>query len=170
MDASQDQTDAESFAVLEPKADGFRNYFDNTQLRSPAEMLVDKANLLTLTIPEMTVLIGGIRTLDANAAKSRNGVLTNRPGTLNNDFFINLLDMSTKWSQSSKSEGIYEGYSRQTGQLRWRATPVDLVFGSNSELRAVAEVYAAKDSQDKFLGDFVNAWTKVMTLDRFDLN
>jgi len=170
MDASQDQTDAKSFAVLEPKADGFRNYFDNTQLRSPAEMLVDKANLLTLTVPEMTVLIGGMRTLDANAAKSRNGVLTSRPGTLNNDFFINLLDMSTKWSQSSKSEGIYEGYNRQTGQLRWRATPVDLIFGSNSELRAVAEVYAGKDSQDKFLTDFVNAWTKVMTLDRFDLN
>jgi catalase-peroxidase len=168
-DASQEQTDVASFAVLEPTADGFRNYFGNAQRRSPAEMLVDRANLLTLTVPEMTVLVGGMRALNANAGQTGYGVFTDRPGTLTNDFFVNLLDMSTKWSKSSKSEGLYEGHDRKTGMLKWTATPVDLVFGSNSELRAVAEVYAAADGQDKFVRDFVKAWTKVMTLDRFDL-
>jgi catalase-peroxidase len=169
VDASPVQTDVASFAVLEPTADGFRNYFGNGQSRSPAEMLVDRANKLTLTVPEMTVLVGGMRALNANAGQSGNGVFTDRPGILTNDFFVNLLDMSTKWTKSSTTEGIYEGYDRKTGQLRWTATPVDLVFGSNSELRAVAEVYASDDGREKFVRDFVKAWTKVMTLDRFDL-
>ena len=168
-DASQAQTDVNSFAVLEPTADGFRNYFGDGNRRSPAEMLVDRANLLTLTVPEMTVLVGGMRALNANAGQSGHGVFTDRPGTLSNDFFVNLLDMSTKWTKSSTSEGVYEGRDRETGELKWTATPVDLVFGSNSELRAVAEVYAADDAQEKFVRDFVDAWTKVMTLDRFDL-
>ena len=168
-DASQAQTDVNSFAVLEPTADGFRNYFGNGNRRSPAEMLVDRANLLTLTVPEMTVLVGGMRALNANAGQAEHGVFTDRPGTLSNDFFVNLLDMSTKWTKSSKSEGVYEGRDRATGKLKWTATPVDLIFGSNSELRAVAEVYAANDAQEKFVRDFVDAWTKVMTLDRFDL-
>jgi catalase-peroxidase len=168
-DASQAQTDVESFAVLEPTADGFRNYFGNGSSRSPAEMLVDRANLLTLTVPEMTVLVGGMRALNANAGQSEHGVFTDRPGALSNDFFVNLLDMSTKWTKSSESEGVYEGRDRGTGELKWTATPVDLVFGSNSELRAVAEVYAADDGQEKFMHDFVDAWTKVMTLDRFDV-
>ena len=168
-DASQKQTDIISFAVLEPTADGFRNYFGNGNRRSPAEMLVDRANLLTLTVPEMTVLIGGMRALDANAGKSGHGVFTDRPGTLNNDFFVNLLDMSTQWAKSSKSEGVYEGRDRGTGKLKWTATPVDLIFGSNSELRAVAEVYAFDDSQEKFVRDFIAAWTKVMNLDRYDM-
>jgi len=167
-DASQEQTDVESFAVLEPKADGFRNYFGDGNRRSPADMLVDRANLLTLTVPEMTVLVGGMRALDANAGQSEHGVFTDRPGMLTNDFFVNLLDMSTQWTKSSKSEAVYEGRDRGTGKLRWTATPVDLVFGSNSELRAVAEVYAFNDSQEKFVHDFVAAWTKVMNLDRFD--
>jgi catalase-peroxidase len=169
-DASQEQTDLNSFAVLEPTADGFRNYFGNGNLRSPAEMLVDRASLLTLTVPEMTVLVGGMRALNANAGQSVHGVFTDQPGTLSNDFFINLLDMSTQWSKSSTSEGVYEGRDRGTGELKWMATPVDLVFGSNSELRAVAEVYAFDDSQEPFVRDFVAAWTKVMNLDRFDLN
>jgi len=169
-DASQAQTDVVSFAVLEPTADGFRNYFGNGQSRSPAEMLVDRANLLTLTVPEMTVLVGGMRALNANAGgEAGHGVFTDRPGTLSNDFFVNLLDMSTQWTKSSKSDGIYEGLDRGTGKLKWTATPVDLAFGSNSELRAVAEVYAAADGQQKFVPDFVDAWTKVMTLDRFDV-
>jgi catalase-peroxidase len=168
-DASQDQTDPVSFAVLEPTADGFRNYFGNDAHRSPAEMLVDRANNLTLTVPEMTVLVGGMRALNANAGQTGYGVFTDRPGTLTNDFFVNLLDMSTQWSKSSTTEGIYEGHDRKTGTLKWTATPVDLVFGSNSELRAVAEIYASADGQEKFVHDFVKAWTKVMTLDRFDL-
>jgi catalase-peroxidase len=168
VDASQEQTDVTSFAVLEPAADGFRNYFGRNQSRSPAEMLVDRASKLTLTVPEMTVLVGGMRALNANAGQSANGVFTDRPGILTNDFFVNLLDMSTKWTKSAGSEGIYEGHDRKTGQLRWTATPVDLVFGSNSELRAVAEVYASDDEREKFVRDFVKAWTKVMTLDRFD--
>ena len=168
-DASQEQTDVNSFAVLEPTADGFRNYFGSGNPRSPAEMLVDRADLLTLTVPEMTVLVGGMRALDANAAGSEYGVFTDRPGTLSNDFFVNLLDMSTQWAKSSKSEGVYEGRDRGTGKLKWSATPVDLIFGSNSELRAVAEAYAADDAQALFVLDFVDAWTKVMTLDRFDV-
>ena len=168
-DASQAQTDVNSFAVLEPTADGFRNYFGDGNYMSPAEMLVDKANMLTLTVPEMTVLIGGMRALNANAGRSEHGVFTDRPGTLSNDFFVNLLSMATQWSKSSKAEGIYEGRDRDTGELTWTATPVDLVFGSHSELRAVAEVYAADDGKEKFVNDFVAAWTKVMNLDRFDV-
>jgi catalase-peroxidase len=169
-DASQAQTDTVSFAVLEPTADGFRNYYRAGQRRSPAELLVDRANLLTLTVPEMTVLVGGLRALDANAGASRHGVFTGRPGTLTNDFFVNLLDMSTVWTKSPSADGIYEGRDRATGQLKWTATPVDLVFGSNSELRAVAEVYAESDGREKFARDFAKAWGKVMSLDRFDLN
>ncbi len=168
-DASQDQTDPVSFAVLEPTADGFRNYFGNGVPRSPAEMLVDRASNLTLTVPEMTVLIGGMRALNANAGQTKYGIFTDRPGTLTNDFFVNLLDMSYTWNKSAASDGIYEGHDRKTGALKWTATPVDLVFGSNSELRAVAEVYASSNGQEKFVRDFVKAWTKVMTLDRFDL-
>jgi catalase-peroxidase len=168
-DASLEQTDVEAFTVLEPTADGFRNYLGKSNYRSPAEGLVDKANLLTLTVPEMTVLVGGLRTLNANAAQSAHGVLTGRPGTLSNDFFVNLLDMSTGWRKSPTTEGVYEGRDRRTGELKWTATAVDLVFGANSELRAVAEAYAAHDARDKFVQDFVNAWVKVMTLDRFDL-
>ena len=168
-DASQAQTDVSSFAVLEPTADGFRNYFGSGNSRSPAEMLVERANLLTLTVPEMTVLVGGMRALNANSGQSGYGVFTDRPEALSNDFFVNLLDMSTQWSKSSTSEGVYEGHDRGTGELKWTATPVDLVFGSNSELRAIAEVYAADDAQATFVQDFVDAWTKVMTLDRFDL-
>jgi len=168
-DASQKQTDVKSFAALEPTADGFRNYFGKGNARSPAEMLVDRADLLTLTVPEMTVLVGGMRALNANTGQSAHGVFTDQPGTLSNDFFVNLLDMSTKWTKSSTSPGVYEGLDRGTGKLKWTATPVDLVFGSNSELRAVAEVYAADDAQEMFVTDFVDAWTKVMTLDRFDV-
>jgi catalase-peroxidase len=165
-DASQEQTDVNSFAVLEPTADGFRNYFGKANSRSPADMLVDRADLLTMTVPEMTVLVGGMRALDANVAGSKHGVFTDKPGTLSNDYFVNLLDMSTKWSKSSKAEGLYEGHDRGTGKLKWTATPVDLIFGSNSELRAVAEVYAADDGKEKFVRDFVDAWTRVMNLDR----
>jgi catalase-peroxidase len=167
-DASQEQTDVKSFAVLEPTADGFRNYFADGNPHSPAQMLVDRANMLTLTVPEMTVLVGGMRSLNANVGQSENGVFTDRPGTLSNDYFVNLLDMSTTWSPSAKSEGLYEGRDRETGVAKWTATPVDLVFGSNSELRAVAEVYASEDGQAEFVGDFVDAWTKVMNLGRFD--
>jgi len=169
MDASQEQTDVNSFAVLEPKADAFRNYYGEGNLLSPTEMLVDRANMLTLTVPEMTVLVGGMRVLSANTGESKQGVFTSKPGTLSNDFFLNLLDMSTKWQKSAKSEGIYEGVDRKTGELKWTATPVDLIFGSHSELRAIAEVYAAEDGKQKFVTDFVNAWNKVMNLDRFDL-
>ena len=169
-DATQAQTDVASFNFLEPEADAFRNYYRNGQRLAPAEMLVDRAKLLTLTVPEMTVLIGGMRALNANVGQSALGVLTDRGGTLSNDFFVNLLDMSTKWTKSSTSEGIYQGLDRKSGKLKWTATPVDLAFGSNSELRAVAEVYAATDGKEKFAQDFVNAWTKVMNLDRFDLH
>jgi catalase-peroxidase len=165
-DATQAQTDAASFAALEPTADGFRNYYGADNRLSPAEMLVDKANLLDLTVPEMTVLVGGLRALDANVGGSKAGVFTDRPGTLSNDFFVNLLGMETKWAKGSQP-GVYEGVDRATGKPKWTATPVDLVFGSHSELRAVAEVYAANDGRDKFVADFVAAWTKVMTLDRF---
>ncbi len=168
MDASAQQTDAASFALLEPRADGFRNYFADGSLRSPAEMLVEKATFLNLTIPEMTVLVGGMRAMDSNAGGSPHGVFTDRPGTLSNDFFVNLIDMSTQWSAAS-TEGVYEGRDRVTGEVKWTATPVDLIFGSNSELRAVAEYYAADDGQEAFLQDFIEAWAKVMTLDRFDL-
>ena len=167
-DASAEQTDAQSFAPLEPTADGFRNYFAAGNPRPPVEMLVEKAALLHLTIPEMTALVGGMRALNANAGGSAHGVFTDRPGTLSNDFFVNLIDMSTQWTRSS-TEGIYEGRDRGAGELRWTATPVDLIFGSHSELRAVAEYYASDDAQDDFVHDFVAAWTKVMTLDRFDL-
>ena len=167
MDASQEQTDVHSAAVLEPKADGFRNYFGKDNTLSPAEMLIEKANLLTLSVPEMTVLVGGLRALDANAGHAKHGVFTTRPGTLSNDFFVNLLDMSTKWSKSA-TEGVYEGRDRASDQVKWTATPVDLIFGSNSELRAVAEVYASDDGKDKFVQYFANAWAKVMDLDRFD--
>ncbi len=169
-DASQAQTDTASFAVLEPTADGFRNYYRAGQRRSPAELLVDRANLLTLSVPEMTVLVGGMRVLNANAGGSRHGVFTNRPGTLSNDFFVNLLDMSTAWSPSASGQGLYEGKDRVTGAVKWTATPVDLVFGSNNELRAVAEVYAASDGREKFVRDFARTWARVMALDRFDLN
>jgi len=169
-DATAEQTDAESFEPLEPTADGFRNYYAGDAFnRSPTEMLVERANLLTLTVPEMTVLVGGMRSLAANTGGADHGVLTDAPGTLTSDFFINLLDMSYVWSKSDAEEGLYEGRDRATGELLWTATPVDLVFGSNSELRAVAEVYAADDGREKFVRDFVDAWTKVMRLDRFDL-
>ena len=169
MDASQEQTDVSAFAVLEPKADAFRNYYGEGNLLSPTAMLIDRANMLTLTVPEMTVLVGGLRVLNANTGQSKQGVLTSKPGILSNDFFINLLDMSTKWEKSSKTEGVYDGKDRKTGELKWTATPVDLIFGSHSELRAIAEVYASVDGKQKFVTDFVNAWNKVMMLDRFDL-
>lgn len=167
-DASQAQTDVNSFALLEPAADGFRNYFGSNNPRSPAEMLIEKAALLNLTVPEMTVLVGGMRVLGANAEQSELGVFTARRGTLSNDFFVNLIDMSVQWSRSASNEGVYEGHDRATNELKWTATPVDLIFGSNSELRAISEFYAAEDAQEKFVHDFVIAWTKVMTLDRFD--
>ena len=167
-DASQEWTDVESFAVLEPTADGFRNYVQAGQAGKPEELLVEQAYMLTLTAPEMTALVGGMRALNANTGQSQNGVLTDRPGTLTNDFFVNLLDMSTEWSASS-SEGVFEGRDRQTGGVKWTGTAVDLIFGSNSELRALAEVYGCDDGQDVFVRDFVAAWDKVMNLDRFDL-
>jgi catalase-peroxidase len=168
-DASQEQTDVHAFAVLEPIADGFRNYVRKGQEESAAELLVDRANLLTLTAPEMTVLIGGLRALNANFGQSELGIFTKRPGTLTNDFFVNLLDMNTKWQKSASSEGVLEGRDRATGEPRWTGTVVDLVFGSNSQLRALAEFYACGDSQQVFVRDFVAAWSKVMNLDRFDL-
>jgi catalase-peroxidase len=168
-DASQKQTDVESFAYLEPVADGFRNYLKDKFSVSAEELLIDKAQLLTLTAPEMTVLVGGLRVLGANAGKSSHGVFTKRPEALTNDFFVNLLDMGTQWQPSVGSEGIYEGRDRKTNEVKWTGTRVDLVFGSNSQLRAVAEVYACADSKEKFVKDFVAAWTKVMNLDRFDL-
>jgi catalase-peroxidase len=169
MDASQDQTDIESFAPLEPTADGFRNYLRGRHSMSAEETLVDRAQLLTLTVPEMTVLVGGLRVLGANAGQSAHGVFTKRPGTLTNDFFVNLLDMGTQWQPVAGSEDVYEGRDRKTNQTKWTGTRVDLIFGSHSELRAVAEVYACQDSGEKFVQDFVAAWTKVMNLDRFDL-
>ncbi|MDX2419332.1 MAG: catalase/peroxidase HPI [Xanthomonadales bacterium] len=168
-DASQEQTDVNSFAVLEPTADGFRNFYGSGNYRSPTDSLVDRADMLTLTVPEMTVLIGGMRALNANSGQSAHGVFTDQPETLSNDFFVNLLDMSTKWTKSDTAEGVYEGLDRTSDALKWTATPVDLVFGSNSELRAISEVYAADDARDKFVHDFVIAWNKVMMLDRFDL-
>ena len=168
-DATQAQTDVHSFAVLKPTADGFRNYFANGNSSSPTVMLVDKADTLTLTVPEMTVLVGGMRALNANAGGTPHGVFTDRPGMLSNDFFVNLLGMSTQWTKSSTADGIYEGHDPGTGELKWTATPVDLVFGSHAELRAIAEVYAEAGGQEKFVHDFVAAWTKVMMLDRFDL-
>ena len=169
MDASQEQTDVESFAVLEPAVDGFRNYVRKGHEGSSAELLVDRANLLTLTAPEMTVLVGGLRVLNANVGQVKHGVFTKRPEMLTNDFFVNLLDMRTKWQKSATSEGVLEGRDRKTGELKWTGTVVDLVFGSNSQLRALAEVYASSDAQEKFVRDFVTAWNKVMNLDRFDL-
>jgi catalase-peroxidase len=168
-DATQDQTDVDSFGYLEPKADAFRNFYSEESILPPLQMMVDKANLLTLTVPEMTVLMGGMRALGANSEGNEHGYFTDRPGVLTNYFFVNLLDMSTEWKKSSKSDGLYEGYDRKSGDLKWTATPVDLIFGSHSELRAVAEVYAADDGAEKFVRDFVDAWTKVMNLDRFDL-
>ena len=169
-DATQEQTDVDSFAVLERQADGFRNYLREDVKLSPETLLVDKAYMLRLSAPEMTVLVGGLRVLDANVGGAKHGVLTDRPGTLTNDFFVNLLDMGTTWNVSTDTEGVYEGSDRTTGELRWTGTAVDLIFGSNSQLRALAEVYAADDAQEKFVRDFVAAWDKVMTLDRFDLH
>jgi catalase-peroxidase len=169
-DASQEMTDVNSFAVLEPTADAFRNYYKATSYASPAMMMVEKADLLTLTVPEMTALLGGMRVLNANAGQSAHGVFTDNPGTLSNDFFVNLLDMSTKWAKSANDDGVYEGRDRSTGEVKWTATPVDLIIGSNSELRAVAEAYASGDGEERFVDDFVTAWTKVMSLDRFDLD
>ena len=168
-DATQEQTDVNSFAVLEPKADGFRNYIEDGHSRAPTAALIERATLLELTIPEMTVLVGGMRVLDANHEGIDHGVFTEQPGALSNDFFVNLVDMSTVWAQSASSEGVYEGRDRASGDLKWTATPVDLIFGSNTELRAVAEVYATNEGADKFVQDFVAAWTKVMELDRFDI-
>jgi catalase-peroxidase len=168
-DASQEQTDVHSFAVLEPAADGFRNYLRKGHQGSAAELLVDRANLLKLTAPEMTVLVGGMRALNVNHGQSKHGVFTKRPETLTNDFFVNLLDMNTKWQKSATSEGVLEGRDRASGEVKWTGTVVDLVFGSNSQLRAIAEVYACSDSKDAFVKDFVAAWNKVMNLDRYDL-
>jgi len=169
MDASPDQTDVASFAVLEPKADGFRNYQKTKYSVSAEELLVDRAQLLTLTAPEMTVLIGGLRVLNTNFGQSQHGVFTKRPGTLTNDFFANLLGMNTTWNASSEDNDVFEGRDRATGKLKWTGTRVDLIFASNSQLRALAEVYACEDSKEKFVHDFVAAWNKVMNLDRFDL-
>ncbi|MGQ3892468.1 catalase/peroxidase HPI [Legionella sp. CNM-4043-24] len=168
-DATQEMTDVNSFAVLKPSADGFRNYFDKNNQKSPPEMLIDKASLLNLSVPEMTVLIGGMRVLNGNAGQNQYGVLTDKPGTLSNDFFVNLLDMSTEWKKSQSEDGIYEGFDRKSGQLKWKATSVDLIFGANSELRAVAEFYATDDAKETFINDFIKAWVKVMNADRFDL-
>jgi catalase-peroxidase len=167
-DASQEQTDVKAFGVLEPKADGFRNYQKTKYAVTPEELLVDRAQLLTLTAPEMTVLIGGMRVLNTNFGQSRHGVFTDRPETLTNDFFNNLLDMNTSWKPTSEDEDVFEGRGRESGELKWTASRIDLIFGSNSQLRALAEVYGCEDSQEKFLQDFVAAWTKVMNLDRFD--
>ena len=168
-DTSQEQTDVESFAVLEPTVDGFRNYARNGLESSVAELLIDKANLLTLTAPEMTVLIGGLRSLGANVGDAKHGVFTQNTDALTNDFFVNLLDMNTKWQKSADSEFVLEGRDRKTGELKFTGTVVDLLFGSNSQLRALAEVYASSDSQQVFVRDFVAAWNKVMNLDRYDL-
>jgi catalase-peroxidase len=168
MDTSQEQTDVHSFAVLEPAADGFRNYQRKGDQRPAEELLVDRSQLLTLTAPEMTVLVGGMRALNANFGQSKHGIFTKRPEALTNDFFVNLLDMRTKWEPSS-TEGVFEGHDRATGEIKWTGTRADLVFGSNSQLRAIAEVYACDDSKEAFVKDFVAAWTKVMNLDRYDL-
>ena len=168
MDASQDQTDVEAFAVLEPGADGFRNFAKKGYEGAAPELLIDKAQLLTLTAPELTVLVGGLRALGANTGGTKHGVFTQRPGTLSNDFFVNVLDMGTVWQRSAGDANVLEGRDRQTGAVKWTASVVDLVFGSNSQLRALAEVYASSDAQTKFIEDFVAAWVKVMNLDRFD--
>jgi catalase-peroxidase len=169
-DALQEQTDVKSFAVLEPTADGFRNYLKTSYTVSAEELLVDRAQLLTLTAPEMTVLVGGMRVLNANFGQTRHGVFTKRPETLTNDFFVNLLDMRTTWKKAPGDDNLFEGRDRTTGELRWTGTRVDLIFGSNSQLRALAEVYGCEDSQEKFLNDFIEVWKKVMNLDRFDLD
>jgi catalase-peroxidase len=169
MDASQEHTDVDSFAPLEPVADGFRNYARGKQRLSVEELLVDRAQLLTLTAPEMTALVGGLRVLGANTKRSAHGVFTKKPETLTNDFFVNLLDMSTEWQPAAGSEGVFEGRDRKTGEVKWTGTRVDLIFGSHSQLRAFAEVYACADAREKFVKDFVAAWTKVMNLDRFEL-
>lgn len=168
-DATQEMTDVYSFSFLEPKADVFRNFYGNGNDLSPAEAMVDRSSLLTLTVPEVAVLVGGMRALGANAGSSKHGIMTARPGTLSNDFFVNLLDMGTEWKKSDKDKGLFEGFDRKSGQLKWTATPVDLIFGSHSELRALAEFYAANDNKEKFVKDFVSAWDKVMMLDRFDV-
>ena len=168
-DALQEQTDIESFAVLEPVADGFRNYLKTKYAVTAEELLVDRAQLLTLTAPEMTVLVGGMRVLNTNFGQSQHGVFTKRPEKLTNDFFVNLLDMGTEWKASAEDDNVFEGRDRATGALKWTGTRVDLIFGSNSQLRALAEVYACADSQEKFVHDFVAAWNKVMNLDRFDI-
>jgi catalase-peroxidase len=169
MDALPEQTDVASFAVLEPVADAFRNYLRGKYTVSAEELLVDKAQLLNLTAPEMTVLVGGMRVLDTNVGQTKAGVFTWRPGMLTNDFFVNLLDMGTEWKPVSKDANVFEGRDRKTGELRWTGTRVDLIFGSNAQLRALAEVYGSADGQGKFVHDFVAAWSKVMNLDRFDL-
>ena len=169
MDATQAETDVESLAVLEPIADGFRNYLRNGHEGSAAEMLIDRANLLSLTAPEMTVLVGGLRALNANVGQTGHGVFTQQPETLTNEFFVNLLDMRTKWQKSANVEGLLEGRDSASGELKWTATVVDLVFGSNAQLRAIAEFYASSDAQQTFVRHFVAAWNKVMNLDRFDL-
>ena len=169
MDASQAQTDVVSFSALKPEADGFRNYLKTRYSVSAEEMLVDRAQLLTLTPPELTVLVGGLRVLNTNFGGSKHGVFTDRPEVLTNDFFVNLLDMGTTWRPSAADKDLFEGSDRQTGAPKWTGTRVDLIFGSNSELRALAEVYASADGQEKFVNDFVAAWNKVMNLDRFDL-
>ena len=168
-DASQEQTDVASFAVLEPGADGFRNYLKDTHTASAEELLIDKAQLLTLTVPELTVLVGGLRVLNTNFDQSKNGVFTSRPEALTNDFFLNLLDMNTTWKAASDSQQLFWGHDRKSGELKWTGTRVDLIFGSNAELRGIAEVYGCEDSKEKFVQDFIAAWTKVMNLDRFDL-
>ena len=168
-DASQEQTDVESFAVLEPAADGFRNYYKPKHTASAEELLVDKAQLLNLTAPEMTVLVGGMRVLNTNFDQSQNGVFTNRKEVLSNDFFVNLLDFDTKWSATNDAQNVFTGSDRKTGTVKWSGTRVDLIFGSNSELRALAELYACEDASEKFVHDFIAAWNKVMNLDRFDL-
>jgi catalase-peroxidase len=169
MDASQEKTDVESFAVLEPTADGFRNYTSGKHSESLEELLVDRAQLLGLTAPQMTVLVGGLRVLGANFGGFKHGVFTHQPETLTNDFFVNLLDLGTTWKATSEDEYEFEGSDRKTGDLKWIATRVDLIFGSNSQLRALAEVYGSVDSHQKFVNDFVAAWDKVMNLDRYDL-
>jgi catalase-peroxidase len=169
MDARQDQTDADSFAVFEPIADGFRNYLGGRFPVSAEQLLLDKAQLMTLTAPEMTVLVGGMRMLGANSGGAKHGVFTSKPETLSNDFFVNLLDMGTEWRPHASAEDVFEGRDRKTGKVKWTGTRVDLVFGSNSQLRALAEVYASADAKEKFVKDFVAAWARVMSLDRFDL-
>ena len=168
-DASQDETDVESFEPLEPTADGFRNYSRGKQRLKPEQLLVDRAQLLTLTAPELTVLVGGLRVLGANSGGSRHGVFTKRPGALTNDFFVNLLDMGTEWKPAEGAEGVYEGRDRKTGEVKWTATRADLILGSHSQLRALAEVYGSSDGKEKLVKDFARAWAKVMNLDRFDL-